>query len=151
MVQYGFPVPTAVPLARPLGDSDAVQNRASATAKAEMDSGEGSVADKATPGVGVEAAAAERGGGEEWGEVARRSLMDEMFMLGQKRFAREAGSDNLKFETLVSPAFLSGPPSCVCFVCVSIFLCDGGEVGCCTRFLEMKDTTEFSDDTQVCG
>lgn len=106
MVQYGFPVPTELPLARPLGDTDAVQNRASAAAKAERDSGVGSVADEATP---EEGAAAAEGESEEWGEVARRSLMDEMFMLGQQRFAREAGSDSLKFETLVS--LLSCVPS----------------------------------------
>lgn len=118
MVQYGFPVPTTVPLARPLGDTDVVQNRASATAKAEMDSGEGSVANKAAPGEGMEMAAAEGGGGEEWGEVARRSLMDKMFMLGQQRFAREAGSDNLKFETLVS--LLSCLPFEKAVVCVHV-------------------------------
>lgn len=158
MVQYGFPVPTELPLARPLGDTDAAQNRASAAAKAERDSGVGSAADETTPEEGVAAAAEGEGESEEWGEVARRSLMDEMFMLGQQRFAREAGSDSLKFETLVSllSCVPSGWLSCfrVRFVFVlywyyfiwrwrdKVFHRVFGD--------RLKQSAEFSDDTRVC-
>lgn len=98
MVQYGFPVPTNVPLARPLGDTGAPQKRAPVAVKAEVDSGVDVVADEAI----MEEEAAATVAGEVWGEAERRRLMDDMFILGQQRFAREAGSNNLKFETLVS-------------------------------------------------
>lgn len=92
MVQYGFPVPSNVPLARPLADTATLRDRVSTRAKATGD--EGSKA----------AAAADREEAlvTEWGEVVRRGLMDELFMRGQQRFARQARGDKRRFEILVS-------------------------------------------------
>lgn len=99
MVQYGFPVPPTVPLARPLGESGASQNRISATAKVAVDGGASAAAGETAEGGEVRM--------QEWGEQSRRDLMDELFLRGQQRFAREAGSDNQQFEILVNRGCVS--------------------------------------------
>ena len=106
----------------------------------------GIVADKATEEEGSAAAVA---ADEDWGEVASRGLMDEMFMLGQQRFAREAGGDNLKFETLVSCSLLRSLGTailCVCFVLIILF--GGGEMRCSIGFIEIS---EARNDSRLFG
>ncbi|CAM9247000.1 unnamed protein product [Pylaiella littoralis] len=110
MVQYGFPVPSTVPLERPLCDSDAL-NR---------DSAAGAAQEKATAAV---AAAAAEGGptegqdeaegvtdvGEGWGQE-RVVLMSDLFLRAQQRLAREAGGDELHFEMGVRKLIPLIPP-----------------------------------------
>lgn len=114
MVQYGFPVPPALPLERPLCDPDALvrdgiaAERAAAAAVAaearqpevggETD-GRGGARDLPTGAEGEERQ--DTGDSEEWGGERVR-LMNELFTRAQQRFAREAGSDERQFEMRVS-------------------------------------------------
>lgn len=98
MVQYGFPAPPTIPLARPLTDSGGLRDRVPAKAQAGAPGGEGG---EAATGSERDEQEEEDVGVEQWGELQRRQLMDELFMRGQQRFAREAGGDDQQFETLV--------------------------------------------------
>lgn len=93
MVQYGFPVPSTVPLSHPLGDVDVLRDRAAASASTAAARNE----EEDSSSINEEEAME-----QQWGEGARRALMDELFMRGQQRFATEAGSNTQRFETLVS-------------------------------------------------
>ena len=88
MVQYGFPVPPMVLISRPLGDPASRRDRSS-TAMPVPGGKEG-----------------ERTSSTLEGDAYRLDLMDELFMRGQQRFAREAGGDNQRFEVLVSSVCL---------------------------------------------
>lgn len=119
MVQYGFPVPPAVPLERPLCDPDALVRdsiaveRAAAAAAAEA--GRQPEADGETEErvVGDLPKGAERQEGEDTGAWGGRGeervrLMNDLFMSAQERFAREAGGDERQFETRVSRWLCAG-------------------------------------------
>lgn len=108
MVQYGFPAPPTIPLARPLADAGALRDRVSvtapptaATAEEEGEEGEEGGQEAATGSETGEQEGEEGVGVEQWGELQRRQLMDELFMRGQQRFEREADGDDQQFEKLV--------------------------------------------------
>lgn len=105
MVQYGFPVPSTVPLERPLCDPDtlnrdsaaaAVQEKAAVAAPAPAEGGRTEVEGEAEEGAE---------GGEGWGEE-RVVLMNDLFLRAQQRLAREAGGDERQFEMSVSRGLL---------------------------------------------
>lgn len=109
MVQYGFPVPSELPLERPLCDSDALVRENIA---AEQKAVAAAAAEARQPEEGVEAEGGFAGdlptgaeGNEQedagWGEERVR-LMNDLFMRAQERFAREAAGDERQFEIRVS-------------------------------------------------
>lgn len=99
MVQYGFPVPSTVPIERPLCDPETL-NRDTAAAAAQ----EKPAAAAAPEGGPTEVEDEVEGGakeGEGWGEE-RVVFMSDLFQRAQQRLAREAGSDERQFEIGVS-------------------------------------------------
>lgn len=114
MVQYGFPVPSELPLERPLCDPDALvretiaaeQKAAAATAAAAASQPEadGETQEGAAGDIPYGAEGEEGEGVGGWGGSGeeRVDLMNELFMRAQQRFAREAGGDERQFEIRVS-------------------------------------------------
>lgn len=99
MVQYGFPVPSTVPLERPLCDPKTL-NRDAAAAAAQEKATEAAVPEGAPTEVEdeVEGGTTE---GEGWGEE-RVVFMSDLFLRAQQRLAKEADSDERQFEMGVS-------------------------------------------------
>lgn len=134
MVQYGFPVPSMLPLQRPLCDPDAfirdsiaaAQGGDTAAAPAPTagsdttDSGDGSAAgEKEGAGRVGGGSVTEEGGGDQadgdgewdgWGEETRVGVMNDLFRRAQERFAREASGNERQFEMRVRGwSWLAGP------------------------------------------